>query len=213
MQKLALIIVFLTTAFTAQAQDIRIVVDRSGEDVELYFNFSATKMSELFGRIPETVLDDAGYVDFRNLQFDTVTPGDDMIAQTTAYSDDGVIFEAMSFMVHPSDTDLAFDTPWDAILTTTFCSVDPNAPPQVLDIMETYASYFADGVAPNEPLVIDLPWTGTTPLTVEVREFENKDFQRVYTQTLAADGKITMFADDGGPAGWISTALNWLRNN
>ncbi|MEO1538327.1 MAG: hypothetical protein AAFR73_11405 [Pseudomonadota bacterium] len=199
--------------FATQVGAFSVVVDRSDDALELYFKFPAPIMEEAFGVLPGGVVSDTGFVDFKSLQTDTVTPGNDLIANVVAETDGvPILLEAMSFMTHPTETDLPFETPWDALLTTTFCSVDPNGPGQPLDVMTTYVGYFADRLPPVAPIVIDFPWMDLDEREVQVIEFQDKNLVQSYSALINTDGRLTLFeTSDRSRHGFFS--FRWLHSN
>ncbi|MEM0976964.1 MAG: hypothetical protein AAGJ34_05485 [Pseudomonadota bacterium] len=185
---------FFLNVSLAFAQPIDVVVDRSADDVEIYFRLPASEMEQIFGLVPDTVLDLDGMVDFGALQMDSVTPGTEIFQKTRAQSSAGdVAFETISFMVHPTDTALPFMTPWDAMVTTTFCSVDPSAPPQGLGLMTTYVGYFADQVPHSGAITLDFPWVGRDAQVVRVTEFRDKELWRSYDATISENGELSLY--------------------
>jgi len=207
MNILSRIFMFLLMALPVQAADLTVIADRTGDDLEIYFRFPSSQMVELFGSIPDGVLDDDGFVDFHSLQQDTITPGALLATETTATNGrTGLELEAISFMTHPKDTVLPFSTPWDALTTTTFCSTDPDGEKQKLDVMKTYVGYFADGVRGNQPVRLDLPYMGNDPIIVTVLEFSEKAKIAEYESALQSNGVLTLFEDARPSQGLFS----WL---
>ncbi|MEO0343887.1 MAG: hypothetical protein AAF198_10660 [Pseudomonadota bacterium] len=178
---------------SVQASAVTLIAARYDDSIELYFQLPSQDLEKVFKKIPEGLLDQEGYVDLHRLQKDTVTPSNLLLKHMGVSSSGGpAVLEGMSFMTHPSNTVLPFETPWDAITTTTFCSADPNGPKMTLEQMTTYSSAYTDELPHIGAISLTLPVT--EPTEIFVREFVDGREVSVYTTEMTIDGRITLFS-------------------
>ena len=102
-------------------------------------------------------------------------------------------------MVHPSDTPLPFEAPWDAYTAISVCSVN-YAPDQLVPgLLQMYYGGFTDQVYGDAPLNLHFPITGRDAVDVVVHRYEDGRLMGSSVETLTDGG--TLVIETGGHAG------------
>ena len=194
----------------AAAADLEIVVDRNPDSLELFLSTRADNLVRVFGLPPEGLADETGIVDFPSLRDGTWEIGDALLSGVPAALDGApVAFEAMSLMVHPLDSPLPMETPFDALLALNVCSVEDPGRPLTLAELKGYVGYIAYVADAGGALTLQLPRTGRGDLRVAVREFREGRASGRYELTVADGGLVEIAGEIAGRSEPYS-ALAWI---
>ena len=167
----------------AAQTEIDLVIYRSQTSIDLFVRAPADDMSQLLGSLPKPLLD----ADAR-INFDYVKEQSWTIAQTLwqgsdiRLGDERLDLEATSFVLHPKDDPLAFETPMDAMTAISFCTVPRPDRPLFLERMDAYMGFIGFVTAPQATLQMVFPRQTDVPILFNVLD---------YTEgTLTASQKI-----------------------
>lgn len=200
---------FLATApAQADAVDGTMIVHRGEDAVELYASIDALALTPWLDGDTGIFTEADGSVDFSNFLVDTAFMGDALFGAVEAHvAGEAVQFYAMSFMLHPQDLAVEFDTPWAALSSITFCSVAPSQGTYTPDALRSYvglAAYPVDGLA---NVSFEFPSTGRDALTFEVREYLEGEFFQRYQVTLEDGAVFSLEPIDGPPVSQATAAV------
>lgn len=170
-QFLALVLSFhaFLTPVSARAEDMRLIIDRFEDSVEVFLSLPAEQVPAYLGGSTDALLTEEGRFEigvFR--QTGTAVEGDAVFGTTRLLVDGqpaGV--EAMSVMVHPIDLPLPLETPIDGVAAMSICTVPDRETAPLLSELQMYGGFIAwpvDGFAPvtlelHNPEPIEL-WLG-----------------------------------------------------
>lgn len=195
-------------ALHADAVDGTMIVHRGEDAVELYASIDALNLTPWLNGDTAIFTEADGSVDFSNFLVDTAFMGDALFGAVEArVAGEAAQFYAMSFMLHPQDLEVEFDTPWAALSSITFCSVAPSQGTYRPDTLRSYvglAAYPVDGLA---DVSFTFPETGRGALTFEVREYLEGAFFQRYQVTLEDGAVFSLEPIDGPPVSQAATAV------
>ena len=198
--------VLVVSTGAAAAADLEILVDRNPDSLELFFSTRADNFVPVFDLSPALLANGSGTVDFAPLRNGTWEIGDALLSGVPAALDGAPVpFEAMSLMVHPLDSPLPMETPFDALLALNVCSVEDPATPLTLAELQGYVGYIAYVETADGVLTLQLPKTGRGALRVAVREFRAGRASGRYELTVP-DGGMVEIADRPQPY----TSIAWI---
>ncbi len=196
----------LMSIAAAAAADLEILVDRYPDRLELFLSTRADNLVRVFGLPPEGLADASGTVDFASLRNGTWEIGDALLSKVPAALDGApVAFEAMSLMVHPVNSPLSVDTPFDALLALSVCSAEEPERPLTLAELQGYVGYVAYVADAGGALTLRLPKTGRGDLRIAVREFGAGQASGRYELTVP-DGGLVEITDRLQP----HSAIAWI---
>ncbi|MEM6491447.1 MAG: hypothetical protein AAF684_06020 [Pseudomonadota bacterium] len=167
---------------------IDVVVNRDDGYVEVFMKMPAEAIVGVFDGDPSGFLDASGVVDFSLLRNGTWQRGDELFGTLTARDAAGAIdVEVMSAMFHPASVDLAFDTPLDAALAMSVCSVDQPDLRIPLDDLNVIVGFYSETVDSFGDLSLGFPETLRPAVDVAMRDFTATG-DAVDTTVLLRDG-------------------------
>ncbi|MEM6308127.1 MAG: hypothetical protein AAF701_09095 [Pseudomonadota bacterium] len=199
----AAVVCFTCLAPAAFAADMRMIVDRDPDAVEIYMQLPVPLIPGVLGDLPPRFAQDDGRIKIAPFRNGTADFGDVFFRDVTATIDGTpVALEAMSMMVHPAEFDMPFRDPLDAITAISVCNVpDPNAI-FAQDGLTAYLGYIAYPVNGHSNIRVTFP----NPIDLEVIEFSAG--RRHSTQTITTSGPIDLpYHAPWGWLGWFKQAL------
>lgn len=167
----------------AAQTEIDLLVYRSQTSIDLFVRAPADDMSQLLGSLPHPLLD----ADAR-INFDYVKEQSWTIAQTLwqrsdiRLGDQRLDLEATSFVLHPKDDPLAFETPMDAMSAISFCTVPRPDRPLFLERMDAYMGFIGFVTDPQATLQMVFTRQTDVPILFNVLDYTDG--------TLTASQKI-----------------------
>ncbi|MEM9139021.1 MAG: hypothetical protein AAGB15_04265 [Pseudomonadota bacterium] len=195
----------LTAALTlggaqAYAADLEIVIDRHEDAIELFVATPASNFGPIFGATPAGLANSDGLVEIDPLRQGTWAIGDALFRDTNATTgDEPVVFEAMSFMVHPVEDRVPMTDPLEAVLAVSVCTVDLPGQVFALDRLFGYAGFIAYTGRAGDALSVDFAETGRGTLDVSVRTFDRGRPTGSFTAGIADGGTLVIPAYQGAP--------------
>ncbi|MEM8959712.1 MAG: hypothetical protein AAGC86_18085 [Pseudomonadota bacterium] len=132
--------------------DLRLIVNRTDDAIEVYVAFPASLLPDQFGGIPPLLEPGAEGVDIDSLRVgDSTYSIVEWMTERSAARLDGlpVELEPLSVMVHPTDLEMPFETPPDAWNATAVCTAPPVGMLPI-DALTVYSGFFLfriDGTA------------------------------------------------------------------
>jgi len=197
------IILALAPSF-GYAQEV--IVTRGEKSIGLYVRMAYNNVPSFFGAEVQGFADADGKLAADALFSGTFEQADALIADMSfTVGPEKVIFEALSMMVHPPNSDLMFDTPLDAEIGIAVCGVPlPDRP--IVDADLTWvAGWYAYPVDPAQDLTITFPTTGRAMEVIEVSSFDG-DTRLDSKDIILPDGGSLIVPYVESPR-WFS----WLR--
>ncbi|MEP5759924.1 MAG: hypothetical protein ABJ327_11590 [Litoreibacter sp.] len=160
----------LTTG--VQADDLTVVVHRGDDWTELYFAADALTLFNVFDVAPSALTGDSDKVDFGELRTGTAWLGDRLVLDTDiSFGKNPVLFEAMSFMVHPVEAKLPITSPYEAMVAIGVCN-GPEAGTYVsISDLYSYVGYFVDQSSADGAIEIDFPTSQQDPLSIKIYDY------------------------------------------
>lgn len=201
---------YLATALPAMAEpDLRLVVNRLDDSVEIYAALRADAMPNILQADPAGLAAPDGRVYYGELRTSGTFEFGDTMVDRVGFSAGGLAteIEAMSVMVHPEANFLPFETPIDGVIAMSVCTVpDPEVPPQISEL-RLYSGFIAYPVNGFDALSLDLPHDKT--IEVELVSFVDGVEDTRETQLLAPGDPMVF--EQSARASWAERlGLAWL---
>lgn len=196
----------------AEATDeLTLIVNRDDDSATYYLSMPADLIEPVLASDPTLLFSDNGRVpieEFRRVgSFDLA---DDMFDNIEgSQGGDRFVFEAMSMMVHPTDTPLPFEAPWDAYTAIAVCTVQYDPAQLVPGKLQTYYGGFTDQIAGDAPLSLHFPQTGRDALEIVVHRYEEGRLMGTDVKVLD-DGGSLVIETSGGDESWVRSVGSWL---
>ncbi|MEM6588880.1 MAG: hypothetical protein AAF641_10560 [Pseudomonadota bacterium] len=196
----------------AEAQDeLTLIVNRDDDSATYYLSMPADLIAPVLASDPTILFSDNGRVpieEFRRVgSFDLA---DDMFDNIQgSQGGDRFAFEAMSMMVHPTDTPLPFAAPWDAYTAIAVCTVQYEPDKLVPGKLQTYYGGFTDQISGDAPLSLHFPQTGRDRLEIVVHRYHEGRLLGTDVQVLD-DGGSLVIETESADAGWMRSVGSWL---
>lgn len=173
--------------------DGRIVVSRNDTSIEIYATLPAGQLPSWLDFDESLVADDDGRISFDQFRGDTNPLGNAVIAAVDARSAGApMVLETMSFMLHPTEFETEFSTPWDAISTITFCSADPLYEAPSLSALNSFGGWIAFPDDAMAEVSIVFPQTGRDVLSFEVFEYVDGRPRPTYVVEIVDAGQLVL---------------------
>ena len=151
----------------ARADSLTIILDRSTNSSELYVAGPAETLLALFDVDRAVIPMQDGVVDYSAFALGTWGIGDALLQNTRVTFDNAPSgFEAMSFMLHPSEDALPLQTPFDANMAIGICSALSSPERYALEEMTGYVGYFSDQTSSASTIEVVLPSVSRTSLNI-----------------------------------------------
>lgn len=197
----ALAVALPSTAQRVHAEDLRLVIDRLPEAIEIYVALGADDADDIFA-LPESALTDpTGVVIYDELRQGTAPIADQMLIPVRSeLGGQPLAFEAMSMMVHPVSDPLPLETPFDGLLSILVCTAPTPAVPPTLEELRLYAGYIDYVDNSDAPFSFTLPDTVNRPLEIAVREYRAGVYLQSFTSVVQPGGTITVFPGEPNTA-------------
>ncbi|MQY42121.1 hypothetical protein GG681_05675 [Epibacterium sp. SM1969] len=180
---------------TPQDADLRVIVERSDQELSFFLALPVDQMEPLLGTDLSIIFSDDGKLPLDDFQRDgSFELADDVFAAVSgAVGGTAAIFDPMSMMLHPNASALPFSDPFDGILSTSVCGVFIAPEDQVPERMTAYYGGIFLNVAPNAPVQLDFPKTGRSAITVKLRQYDDSGFVGETTVALPDGGALVLF--------------------
>lgn len=179
----------------ALAADLEIVVDRHEDAVELFVATPASTFEAAFGVTPGRLTNADGLVEIDPLRQGTWDIGDALFKKTRAEAGgDLLAFEAMSFMVHPTEDRVPMRDPFEAVVAASVCTVDLPGQAFALSDLHGYAGFIAYTEHSGDDLLLHFAETGRGGLEVSVRTF-TRGRETGYFRMRVPDGGSIVIPD------------------
>ncbi|MEO0772637.1 MAG: hypothetical protein AAFZ04_05580 [Pseudomonadota bacterium] len=208
------IIGLAASAAWAEAPDeLTLIVNRDEDSATYYLSMPADLIAPVLASDPALLFSDNGRVpieEFRRVgSFDLA---DDIFDNITgSQGGDAFAFEAMSMMVHPTDTPLPFEAPWDAYTAIAVCTVQYDPDKLVPGLLQTYYGGFTDQISGDAPLSLHFPETGRDALEIVVHRYESGRLMGTDVQVLDDGGSLMIETGKTvAGSGWMRSVGSWL---
>lgn len=185
---------------TALAEDMRVIIDRFADSVEVFISLPAEAVPGTLGGSTDGLMTPDGRFEigvFRKTG--TAVEGDAVFGDTrlrVAGAPVGV--DAMSVMVHPEDLPLPLETPIDGVAAMSVCTVpDRDVAPRLEDL-RLYGGFIAWPVDGFAPVALEL--RNAAPIEVWLGHFAGGEKVSETTLSLPAQAFIALPAYRGGVA-------------
>ena len=198
----------------AEANDeLTLIVNRDDDSATYYLSMPADLIAPVLASDPTLLFSDDGRVpieEFRRVgSFDLADDIFDNIQGSQG--GDRFAFEAMSMMVHPTETPLPFAAPWDAYTAISVCSVDYGSDQLVPGALQMYYGGFTDQVAGDAPMKIHFPQTGRDARQIVIHSYENGRLVGTDVETLADGGTLVIETSGKVPLpAWLTSVGFWV---
>ncbi|MEM6890105.1 MAG: hypothetical protein AAF636_18505 [Pseudomonadota bacterium] len=158
-----------------------ILLNRTDVGTEIYFSSDAETMLRAFGA-PEGLIPQRGaFIDYVAFQDGTWGIGDRLLEQVRLEIDGSpAAFEAMSFMLHPTEEAIDLRDPVDGMIAIGVCNVIPETARVALESVQSYVGYFAHEDSRGSVIELSFPPTSDLALTVKVRDFVSGSPDKAY---------------------------------
>lgn len=127
----------------AAAEDMRLIIDRFEERVEVFLSLPAADVPNVLGGTTNQLMTPEGRFEigvFR--ETGTAVEGDAVFGDTRLLvNGEPVTVEAMSVMVHPMDLPLPLENPIDGIAAMSVCTVPESETAPLLDALQMYGGF------------------------------------------------------------------------
>lgn len=163
------------TASSGMAEaHVDMIVMHTDEAVELYVSMPTDLAVAHFGIAADDLTDARGFADFKGFYEGTFEQGDKLWSVVdTKINGTPIAFEAMSMMVHPTESALPFRTPIEAMISIQVCGVE--ATDVTLSDTQTYLGLIAFTEQAGDTMTFDtLPLPAGT--RVNVQTFQDHQF-------------------------------------
>lgn len=185
----------LLSAEALKAKDITVVLYRTEQGTELFLSGKADVLFSVFDAAVSVLPTNGPHVDFEAFQNGTWTIGDILIEKSKfKIGAEPAAFEAMSFMLHPKEERLPFDTPLDGMIAIGVCSATQTDAKYELSELTAYVGYFTEHSAVDAPLSLEFPDTIGTDLTITVNDFGSEGQYSHYTIEINDGRDLTLDA-------------------
>ncbi|MEM0899702.1 MAG: hypothetical protein AAGI92_07095 [Pseudomonadota bacterium] len=183
---------FAATAFFTPK--VHLIVDRQGDDIELFLNAQAPDLQPVFSLDPAEFKGVEGAVNFASFrETGTWLMADEVLNSVSARTNESnVLFEGTSLMLHQASVPVSFSTPVDGVMSVSVCAVPITEPVSDLTDYETYAGFYARNVEIAEDIELAFPKTGRLPRLVTVRQFVDGEPQGWNIRLLMDGGTLTI---------------------
>ncbi|WP_438955715.1 hypothetical protein [Cognatiyoonia sp.] len=187
--------------------DLQIILDRQDSSIEVYAHLAAADIDTVFGVSAAGLAGSDGRVSYGAFrESGTYDFGKTMLNDVTLFSADGSgDLDAMSVMVHPTDLQVPYQTPFDAVLAMSICNVDDPIEPPSIDDLKIYAGFVAYPIDGHARATLALP--NKSSLKVKIITFINSVY--VSTQILTLDPGQPIDLPTIPKNHWLS----WLTSN
>ncbi|MEM9011306.1 MAG: hypothetical protein AAGE18_08770 [Pseudomonadota bacterium] len=200
----------LPSVASADAARVDVVIERSGNMVEIFFGLPAEGLVDVFALPPEHLVQEDGTVDFEPLRRGTWQIGEAVFAGVEATIGGAPAgFEAMSLMVHPADAKLPLRDGIDGIVAIGVCNVEaPEVPPTLSDL-HAYIGLVAYPEDTSATVSLRLPETGIGPIELSIRDHTAGRLTAAYTVELEEGAELVLApgSDADRLPGGIGTVL------
>ncbi|MEM8537278.1 MAG: hypothetical protein AAGF56_05380 [Pseudomonadota bacterium] len=191
--------------------ELTLIVNRDDDSATYYLSMPADLIEPVLASDPTLLFSDNGRVpieEFRRVgSFDLA---DDMFDNIQgSQGGDLFAFEAMSMMVHPTNTPLPFAAPWDAYTAIAVCTVQYDSAQLVPGKLQTYYGGFTDQISGDAPLSLHFPQTGRDSLEIVVHRYQEGRLLGTDVQVLD-DGGSLVIETGGTDEGWVRSVGSWL---
>ena len=188
-----LLILLSMTAFSSTAAAREVIVARDNDSVAVFFRLPYADVAPLFGQEVKGFTDEAGNFSREKLFNGTFERADALAADVTFdLGSQSVGFEALSMMIHQTETVLPFDSPLDAEIAIAVCGVPFPDGPLLPDDIVWVGGWYAYPVDADQALTINLPHTGRGAQELTVKTFDNGQFEDAIEVTVADGGAINV---------------------
>ncbi|MEM1079368.1 MAG: hypothetical protein AAGI09_12640 [Pseudomonadota bacterium] len=171
---------------------VTFVLNRDGQDAEIYMSLPAAEIQPILGTEPGVVFPDTGIAPLTQFrERGTMAVADALIARLTLRMHGlRMNAEAMSLMVHPRTEPQPFRTPWDAVIASSVCTTDDPDVPLTAENSHVYFGAFSAGIGAGTPFAISFPRTGRLPRDMVLREYFEGKLVRESTYTIPDGGQL-----------------------
>ena len=210
-QILKAVVIFTASALSAPAiaADVRIIVDRMEDSVEIFLSLPAPLVPTALSGSTDGLSNGDGTFDLGVFRATgTAIEGDDVISGSRLIAGgERATVEAMSVMLHPGDLPLPFETPIDGVAAMSICTVPPTESLPSLESLQLYGGFIAYPAAGIEALNLFLG--NEEPIEVVLAEFVEGRPSATRSMTLAPDMPISFAQADILPdrSVWIVPGL------
>lgn len=179
----------------ARADDVSIIVNRSHTFTEVYISAKAETLFATFNADPGIVPMQDGLVDYSDFASGTWGIGDTLLTGATLRIDQLVVQpEAMSFMLHPSDDTLRFETPLDGMISIGVCNALTSDEFYMFSDLTGYVGYYIDHGSTGSTLDLALTQALNRDLTLTVFDYSAAAHARTTVQ-LTRDAQLHIALD------------------
>ncbi|MEO0370876.1 MAG: hypothetical protein AAF231_05415 [Pseudomonadota bacterium] len=206
----ALVLGLAVSPSWAEASDeMTLIVNRDHDSASYYLSMPADLIEPVLASDPTLLFSDNGRVPIESFrQIGSFDLADDIFENITgSQGGSDFAFEAMSMMVHPTDTPLPFAAPWDAYTAIAVCTVQYDPDQLVPGLLQTYYGGFTDQISGDAPLALHFPQTGRDALEIVVHRYEDGRLLGTDVQVLDDGGSLVI---ETGDEGWVQSVGQWL---
>ena len=130
---------------SVRADDLSIIINRADTFTEVYVSARAETLFATLDADTGVVPMQNGLVEYASFASGTWDIGDTLLKSATLLIDQQVAqLEAMSFMLHPADDKLRFETPLDGMISIGVCNALTSDNSYRLSDLTGYAGYYID---------------------------------------------------------------------
>ena len=203
----------VSSAHAEAGDELTLIVSRGDDSATYYLSMPADEITPILATDPALLFSEDGRVPIDQFRLaGSFDLADDLFANITgSINETAFEFEAMSMMVHPTETPLPFAAPWDAYTAISVCSVDYGSDQLVPGALQIYYGGFTDQVAGDAPMKIHFPQTGRDARQIVIHSYENGRLVGTDVETIADGG--TLVIETSGkillPA-WLTSVGFWV---
>lgn len=184
-------------AQSQSSDNTTLIVNRSTDYVEIFLGMPAVEIENVFGYVPDGIVQSDGTVDFEPLRLGTWQITDELFESVKAsIGGQAVTFEGMSMMVHPKVTTLPFVTPLDGMIAISVCTVETPDTALGLEDLHIYMGLIAYTDAPMGPLDLHFEGSKNGSVEVMVRDYNGGWLSNVHMAVLD-DGSLPSLSPGG----------------